>query len=135
MDEDINILGGGIGGLACAIILRENEYKVNVYEKSDHVGKRFNEDWQGLENWSERNGVLKELELYGIDLSFEYEPISELAVNYSGKMKIARGKTACYLVRRGGKEGCLDKALFEQAKKLGVKVYLNYRQEREMPVK
>jgi flavin-dependent dehydrogenase len=135
MDEEINIMGGGISGLACAIILRENEYKVNVYEKGSYVGKRFNEDWQGLENWSEKNDVLKQIESYGIDLSFEYEPLSELSVHYSGKVKTARGKNACYLVRRGSKEGCLDKALLEQAKKLGVKIHLNYRQERELPVK
>ncbi len=135
MDKEINIIGGGISGLACAIILRKNEYKVNVYERSNSIGKRFNEDWQGLENWSEKIDVLKELESYGIDLSFEYEPLSELAVHYSGKMKTIRGKNAYYLVRRGGKEGCLDKALFEQAEKLGVKIHLNYRQERELPVK
>lgn len=135
MDEGINIIGGGISGLACAIILHKNDYKVNVYEKSSYIGTRFNDDWQGLENWSERIDVLKELESYGIDLSFKYEPISELAVHYSGKVNIARGKNACYLVRRGGKEGCLDKALFEQAEKLGVKIHLNYRQGRELPAK
>ena len=44
MDEEINILGGGISGLATAIILCKNGYKVNVYGKNDNVGKRFNED-------------------------------------------------------------------------------------------
>ena len=134
LNEEINILGGGISGLACAIILRKNEYKVNVYEKGSYVGKRFNEDWQGLENWSEKIDVLKQIESYGIDLSFEYEPLSELAVHYSGKMHTARVKNGCYLVRRGSKEGCLDKALLEQAEKLGVKIHFNYRQERELPV-
>ena len=134
MNKEINILGGGISGLACAIILRKNEYKVNVYEKSSYVGKRFNEDWQGLENWSEKTDVLKQIESYGIDLSFEYEPISELAVHYSGKMQTAKVKNGCYLVRRGSKEGCLDKALLEQAEKLGVKIHFNYRQEKELPV-
>ncbi len=134
MNKEINILGGGISGLACAIILCENDYKVNVYEKGSYVGKRFNEDWQGLENWSENTDVLKQIESYGIDLSFEYEPLSELAVHYSGKLKTIRGKNACYLVRRGSKEGCLDKALLEQAEKLGVKIRLNYKPEKELPV-
>ena len=45
MDEEINILRGGIRGLATAIILCKNEYKeVDVYGKNDNVGKRFNED-------------------------------------------------------------------------------------------
>lgn len=134
LDKGINIIGGGISGLACAIILRENDYKVNVYEKGSYVGKRFNEDWQGLENWSENVDVLKQIESYGINLSFEYEPLSELAVHYSGKLKTIRGKNACYLVRRGSTEGCLDKALLEQAEKLGVKVHFNYRQKSELPV-
>ena len=85
MDKEINIIGGGISGLACAIILRKNEYKVSVYERSNSIGKRFNEDWQGLENWSEKIDVLKELESYGIDLSFEYEPLSELLSTIQGK--------------------------------------------------
>lgn len=135
MNEEINIIGGGISGLACAIILRKNGYKVNVYEKGNYVGRRFNEDWQGLENWSEKIDILEQIESFGIDISFEYEPLSELAVHYSGKMKIARGKNACYLVRRGSKEGCLDKALLEQAEKLGVKIHFNYTQQKELPVK
>ncbi|WP_269848807.1 NAD(P)/FAD-dependent oxidoreductase [Methanosarcina horonobensis] len=133
MDREINIIGGGISGLACAIILCQNDYKVNVYEKGSYIGKRFNEDWQGLENWSEKIDVLKQVESYGIDLSFEYEPLSELVIHYSGKLKTIRGKNACYLVRRGGTEGCLDKALFEQAEKLGVKIHLNYKQENNLP--
>lgn len=135
MDEEINILGGGISGLACAIILRKNGYNVNVYEKSGCAGNRFNEDWQGLENWSEKRDILKELESYGIELSFEYELVSELAFHYSGKVNIARGGAACYLVRRGNKDGCLDRALFEQAVELGVKVHFNYRQGKELPFK
>jgi len=134
LKKEINVLGGGISGLACAIILCENDYKVNVYEKGSYVGKRFNEDWQGLENWSEDVDVLKQIESYGIDLSFEYEPLSELDLHYSGKSKTIRGKNASYLVRRGSKEGCLDKALLEQAEKLGVKIHLNHKPDRELPV-
>ena len=79
--------------------------------------------------------VLKQIESYGIDLSFDYEPISELSVHYSDKMKTASVKNGCYLVRRGSKEGCLDKALLEQAEKLGAKIHFNYRQDRKMTAK
>ena len=134
MDKEINILGAGISGLACAIILRKNDYKVNVYEKNSYIGKRFNEDWQGLENWSEKVDVLRQIESYGIDLSFDYEPSSELTVHYSGKMRTCKDKNACYYVRRGSKEGCLDVALLKQAEKLGVKIHFNHSQEKELPV-
>ena len=134
MDKEINILGAGVSGLACAIILRKNDYKVNVYEKNSYIGKRFNEDWQGLENWSEKVDVLRQIESYGIDLSFDYEPSSELTVHYSGKMRTCKDKNACYYVRRGSKEGCLDVALLKQAEKLGVKIHFNHSQEKELPV-
>jgi flavin-dependent dehydrogenase len=48
-------------------------------------------------------------------------------------MRSCRDKNACYYVRRGSKAGCLDVALLEQAEKLGVKVYFNCRQGRELP--
>ena len=65
-------------------------------------------DWQGLENWSEKVDVLKQIESYGVDLSFDYEPVSELTIHYSSKAKTITGKNACYLVRRGSSTGCLD---------------------------
>lgn len=132
--EPINIRGAGISGLACAIILRKNGYNVNVYEKKSFTGARFSEDWQGLENWSEKTDVLKQIVSYGIDLSFDWEPLSKLAVHYSGKMKVARIKNACYLVKRGSRQGCLDKALLEQAEKLGVKIYFNCVPDKQLPV-
>ncbi len=135
MDEKINIMGGGISGLACAIILRKNGYKVNVYEKKNYVGTRFNDDWQGLENWSEKIDVLKQIESYGIDLTFDYEPISELNIHYSGKMKTIKVKNGCYLVRRGSSKGCLDTGLLEQAEKLGVNVHFGSKPGKEVPIK
>ena len=110
MDKEVNILGGGISGLACAIILRKSGYMVNVYEKKNSVGTRFNDDWQGIENWSEKIDVLKQIESYGIDLSFDYEPLSELDVHYSGKMKKIKAKNGCYLVRRGSRRPRSPKA-------------------------
>ena len=135
MDKEVNILGGGISGLACAIILRKNGYDVNVYEKKNFVGTRFNDDWQGIENWSEKIDALKQIESYGIDLSFDYEPLSELTVHYSSKAKTIKGKNACYLVRRGSKKDCLDTSLREQAEELGVNICLGSGPEEGVPVK
>lgn len=135
MDKEVNILGGGISGLACAIILKKNGYDVNVYEKKEKAGSRFNEDWQGLENWSEKIDALKQIESYGIDLSFDYEPASELNIHYSDKIKTLRGKNACYLVRRGSSKGCLDTSLFKQAEELGVHIHLRSSPDEEVPIK
>ena len=135
MDKEVNILGGGISGLACAIILRKSGYMVNVYEKKNSVGTRFNDDWQGIENWSEKIDVLKQIESYGIDLSFDYEPLSELEVHYSGKMKKIKAKNGCYLVRRGSSKGCLDTGLLEQAEELGVNIHFASVPEKDVPIK
>ncbi|AKB19250.1 MULTISPECIES: NAD(P)/FAD-dependent oxidoreductase [unclassified Methanosarcina] len=124
MENEVNILGGGISGLGCAIILRKNEYNVNVFEKQNDPGKRFHNDWQGLENWSEKVDFLKQIESYGIDLSFDYEPVSELTIHCSNKAKTITGKNACYLVRRGSSTGCLDTSLHKQAEELGVNIHM-----------
>lgn len=134
MDNEVNILGGGISGLACAIILRRNGYKVNVYEKHGSIGTRFNNDWQGLENWSEKVDVLEQISSYGIDLSFDHEPVCELDIHYSDKIKTLRGDNACYIVKRGNFEGCLDTALFEQARQLGVNIHFGYKSDGKVPM-
>ena len=134
MDKEVNILGGGISGLACAIILRKNGYKVNVYEKYSTTGSRFNNDWQSIENWSEKIDFLKQIESYGIDVSFIYEPLSELHIHYSNKKKILRGKNACYLVKRGSGKDCLDISLLEQAKELGVNINFGSKLDRSIPI-
>ena len=120
--KEINILGAGISGLACAIILQKNGYAVNVYEKQKNVGVRFNNDWQGIENWSEDVDVLEQIKSYGIDISFEYESLDILNVHYECKRGHANVKNGVYFVRRGNEEGCLEMCLLDQARKVGVNV-------------
>lgn len=134
MSKEVNILGGGIGGLACAIILRKNGYHVNVYENRSFVGARFNEDWQGLENWSEKTDVLEQIRFYGIDISFDYTSLNKLDIHYSNKVRTIQGKNACYFVKRGNCEECLDTSLFEQAQKLGVNIHLNSSPDESIPI-
>ena len=126
-EKEINILGAGISGLSCAIILQRNGYTVNVYEKKSDVGMRFNNDWQALENWSDDIDVLKQIESYGIDTTFKYEPINSLYFHLGKKKKLLDVKNGAYLVCRGKEKGSLDTDLLKQAKNLGVKVYFNSR--------
>ena len=62
----INILGAGISGLTAAINLSKNGYETVVYERNSDVGLRFHGDIQGLENWSEKQDVIKDLKRFGI---------------------------------------------------------------------
>ncbi len=122
VEKEINILGAGISGLACAIILQKNGYAVNVYEKQKNVGSRFNDDWQGIENWSEDVDVLEQIESYGIDISFEYESLDFLNFHFGDRRGRADVGDGVYFVRRGNEEGCLERCLLEQARKVGVKI-------------
>jgi flavin-dependent dehydrogenase len=133
-NKEINILGGGISGLACAIILSKNGYNVNVYEKRSSIGSRFNSDWQGIENWSEKKDALEEIRSFGIDLSFDYEPICELNLHYSGKICTLRGKNACYVVKRGTCNECLDISLFRQARDMGVNILFSSKPDKNVPI-
>jgi len=135
MNEDVNILGGGISGLACAIILRKNGHDVNVYEKRSSIGARFNGDWQGLENWSEKIDVLEQIRSYGIDTSsFDYTSLSKLDIHYSNKVRTLQQKNACYFLKRGNCEECLDTNLCEQAQKLGVNIHFNSSPDESTPI-
>ena len=132
--KEINILGAGISGLACAIILRRNGYAVNVYERQKNVGVRFNNDWQGVENWSENTNVLKQIESYGIDISFEYAPLNSLNVHLGKRKKLIFVEGCTYLVRRGTENGCLDTSLLKQAKDIGVNIHFNSNPNNNIPI-
>ncbi len=59
--KKIKILGAGLSGLTAAINLAKSGYTVDIYEKNKDVGMRFNGDIQGLENWSDKKDIIKEL--------------------------------------------------------------------------
>ncbi|MDW7733225.1 MAG: NAD(P)/FAD-dependent oxidoreductase [Methanolobus sp.] len=132
--EEVNILGGGISGLACAIILRKNGYAVNVYERRHSVGARFRNDWQVIENWSEKNDVLRQIGSDGIEPSFEYEPLCELNLHYSGKTRLLQGKNVSYIVKRGNSKDSLDVNLLEQATVSGVNVHFGSDPGKDIPM-
>ena len=47
--KNIKIIGGGLSGLSAAINLVKAGYNVDVFEKRDECGRRFNGDLEGLE--------------------------------------------------------------------------------------
>ncbi|MBW6462282.1 MAG: NAD(P)/FAD-dependent oxidoreductase [DPANN group archaeon] len=128
MTKTINILGAGISGLSCAIILAKNGYNVNVYESQNTVGTRFNDDWQAIENWSEDIDVLEEIRSFGINTDFYYEPLNTIDFHVgkiNNKFIFKDTNTLAYLIQRGMKPNSLDNCLLKQAKKVGVNVFFN----------
>ena len=89
--NNYSILGAGPSGLSAAINLAKEGYHVDVYEKNNEVGARFNGDLQGLENWSEKEDVLQTLSKMNIETNFDYSPFNELSlsINSSNLASIA----------------------------------------------
>lgn len=125
----VTIVGAGPAGLACAIVLAKAGRPVVVREWHETVGHRFNDDFQGLENWSDERDVLAEFHDAGIDANFVHHPITEgTAFDAWGKAYPVHGhRPLYYLVHRGPSERSLDQGLLRQALDAGAEVRFNDR--------
>jgi flavin-dependent dehydrogenase len=122
--ERVQILGAGPAGLSAAINLAQAGYNVDIFEKNEDVGSRFHGDFQGLENWSDKEDVLELFKGMNIDINFKHNPFLELKISNESKIWNFRCKRpAFYLVKRGSKEKTLDTALKNQALDLGVNIH------------
>lgn len=73
----IHVSGAGPSGLAAALAIAAGGRRVIVHERRDEVGGRFHGDFQGIENWTTRGDVIKELAAMGIEPSFPHIPVRE----------------------------------------------------------
>jgi flavin-dependent dehydrogenase len=122
--KQIIILGAGLSGLTAGINLARKGYRVDVYERNEDVGTRFNGDMQGLENWSERKDILEELRGMNIEISFDCDPFSKVTLTNCSKTKeINSRRPLFYLVKRGSFCGTIDYGLKAEALKLGVNLH------------
>ena len=120
----ITILGAGLSGLTAGINLARKGYEVDVYERNEDVGTRFNGDMQGLENWSDRKDILEELREMNVEVSFDCDPFSRVTLtNCSETKEISSQRPLFYLVKRGSFRGTIDYGLKEEALKLGVNLH------------
>lgn len=123
----IEISGAGPAGLAAALSVTAAGQRALVYERRADVGGRFHGDFQGLENWTTRGDVLKELATMGIDTGFERLPVREIVCfDPEGTARTFRSQQPLfYLVQRGNQPGNLDHALKQQALAAGVEIRFN----------
>lgn len=122
--KQITILGAGLSGLTAGINLARRGYEVDVYERNEDVGMRFNGDIQGFENWSERKDILEELREMNIESSFDCDPFSKVTLTNCSKTKeINSRRPLFYLVKRGSFCGTIDYGLKAEALKLGVNLH------------
>ncbi|MBA3957475.1 MAG: NAD(P)-binding protein [Parachlamydiaceae bacterium] len=119
--KSFQILGAGPAGLSAAITLAKAGYPVHIHERYDVVGKRFQGDLQGLENWSTSSNILQDLKNIGIDVNFDATPFQTVTFT-DGRSSFSKHthEPLFYLVKRGPMSGSLDTGLQEQAKNLGV---------------
>ena len=126
----IKIAGAGPAGIAASLILVKAGYRVQVFEQRSGVGRRFNDDYQGLENWSRQEDVLTELVTAGIKPTWWHRPFYG-GVLYDPNLrpiKIASPQPLFYMVRRGAiYPQSLDLALLNQAQNAGVEFVFNQR--------
>ncbi len=124
LEGRITVVGAGVAGLTCAILLARSGRRVVVREARAQVGRRFHDDFQGIENWSAEQDVLEELAEAGIRLQCELVPVREGRVfDPDGKLhRITASRPLYYLVRRGPAPGSLDRDLLAQALEAGVEI-------------
>lgn len=124
--KKIKIIGAGLSGLSAGITLAKNGYDVEIYERNKDVGRRFNGDLQGLENWSEKTDVIVDLKNMNIETDFYYTSCSEFYISDGlKKQKIVFGRPIFYLIKRGAADDSLDQALKKQALKSGAVIFFN----------
>ncbi|MFC4346499.1 NAD(P)/FAD-dependent oxidoreductase [Kordiimonas lipolytica] len=124
----IQIVGAGPSGLACAIVLARAGFKAKIYDRRPGVGGRFHDDFQGLENWTAKDDILRELELAGMKINFDVLPVRHGTAfdAWGHAYDINSNAPLYYLVRRGQMAGTLDRGLLQQALDLDVEIQFGH---------
>ena len=65
----VKIMGAGLSGLAAATVLAKAGVEVHVHDVREDSGKRFDGDFQALENWSMDVDFFDQLKSWGFDPS------------------------------------------------------------------
>ena len=118
----IRIAGGGVSGLATAVLLARRGLAARVYDRHHGGGGRFAGGWQVLESSTGDEDALDELRRMGVGVPEPLVPARRATLFDGGgrRYEVASAQPFAYFLRRGPIAGSLDAWLRSQATSAGV---------------
>jgi flavin-dependent dehydrogenase len=118
----IRIAGGGLSGLATAVLLARKGLEVEVFDRHRGGGGRFGGGWQVLENGTSATDALDELRGLGLVPGFATVPATRALFldGLGGTHEVVSAVPYAYFIRRGGPDGSMDSWLRGLALAAGV---------------
>ena len=130
----MKIMGAGLSGLAAATILARAGVEVHVHDIREDSGKRFDGDFQALENWSMDADFFDQLREWGFDPDeFKYTEFNEVDLIHPDDeiSKTFSPKVAYRIVERGTSEHTIDQGFKRMAIAAGAKLHYKSRVKEE----
>jgi len=130
----VKIMGAGLSGLATATILARAGVEVHVHDVREDSGKRFDGDFQALENWSMDADFFDQLREWGFDPDeFKYTEFNEVDLIHPDDeiSKTFSPKVAYRIVERGTSEHTIDQGFKRMAIAAGAKLHYKSRVKEE----
>ena len=124
MTSSVRVAGGGLSGLATALLLARAGRGVEVWDRRLGGGGRFHDGWQVIENGTGEEDALDELAALGF-AGFEAIPATRAVFldGLGGRHEVASERPYAYFIRRGAGTGCIDATLRRQALAAGVTLH------------
>ena len=130
----IHIMGAGLSGLAAATTLAKAGVEVHVHDIREDSGKRFDGDFQALENWSMDADFFDQLRSWGYDPSeFRATEFSEVDLIHPDD-EISKTHTpgiAYRIVERGTSDHTIDQGFKRMAIAAGANLHYKSRVKEE----
>ncbi len=126
----IHIMGAGLSGLSAAITLAKEGLEVHVHDIREDSGKRFDGDFQALENWSMDEDFFDQMRSWGFDPNeFKSTEFSVVDLIHPDD-QITNTHTpgiAYRIVERGTSEHTIDQGFKRMAINAGAKLHYKSR--------